>query len=459
MNDARAQRLEGLLRQRGSLAARELTSELGITQSTLSRLLTSLGPSVVRIGHARATRYAWAHAIARAGSRWPLYRIDANGRPQTIGELRTLHRDEFHLEPAREVPSFLHGDFARGLYPGLPWFLDDQRPQGFLGRTFARSVAKDIDAPEDPLRWQTDDVVLGLLRHGEDRPGDLVLGEASLQRALHAIVSPTDTIAVDARAIRYPQLATASLQAEDVGSSVAGEQPKFAITLEHADRREPVVVKFSDRITTPAGRRWADLLVSEHHAGATLLDHGIAAARTEIIAADDRVFLQSTRFDRTPVLGRHGVVSLAALDAAYYGHGRIDWWRFAPQLRRDGWLTPGDADTLSVRSWFGTLIANADMHLGNASLYLGDERPLALAPSYDMLPMRFRPSVNGEIVERRYEITMPTPEQHAHWHEAAILAIDFWQRVSRDDRISAGFRAIATDAGSTVERAQSHMPT
>lgn len=459
MNDARAQRLEGLLRQRGSLPARELAPELGITQSTLSRLLTSIGPSVVRIGHARATRYALAHAIARAGSRWPLYRIDADGRPQTIGELRALQRDEFHLEPARELPSFLHGDFVSGLYPGLPWFLDDQRPQGFLGRTFARSVAKDIDAPEDPLRWRTDDVVLGLLRHGEDRPGDLVLGEASLQRALHAIVSPTDTMAMDARTIRYPQLAAASMQAEDVGSSVAGEQPKFAITLDRAGHHEPVIVKFSDRITTPAGRRWADLLVSEHHAGVTLFDHGIAAARTEIIEADDRVFLQSTRFDRTPVLGRRGVVSLGALDAAYYGHGRIDWWRFAPQLRRDGWLTPDDARTLSVRSWFGMLIANADMHPGNASLYLGDDRPLALAPAYDILPMRFRPSVSGEIVERRYDIAMPTPEHHAHWQDAAIMARDFWYRVVGDARVSARFRTIAADAARSVQRALAHLST
>ncbi|MEO7325845.1 MAG: type II toxin-antitoxin system HipA family toxin YjjJ [Dokdonella sp.] len=457
MDDARAQRLEGLLRQRGSLSARELAPELGITQSTLSRLLTSIGARVVRIGRARATRYALANEIARAGSRWPLYRIDANGRPQTIGELRALQRDEFHLEAAHALPSFMHGDFASGLYPGLPWFLDDQRPQGFLGRTFARSVAKDIDAPEDPLRWQTDDVVLGLLRHGEDRPGDLVLGETSLQRALQAIVSPAATIAVDARNVRYPQLAAASLQAEDVGSSVAGEQPKFAITLQYPDHYEPVIVKFSDRITTPAGRRWADLLTSEHHAGVTLGDHGIPAARTELVEADQRVFLQSTRFDRTSVLGRRGVVSLASLDAAFYGHGRIDWWRFAQQLQRDGWLTNENARNLSLCSWFGTLIANVDMHLGNASLYLADERPLALSPSYDMLPMRFRPSVSGEIVERRYEITMPTPEHKADWLDAARMAQVFWRRVGDDARISVEFRAIAADAQAVLARALVHM--
>jgi hypothetical protein len=33
--------------------------------------------------------------------------------------------------------------------PGLSWFLDDQRPQGFLGRAFARRVAEDIGAWPD----------------------------------------------------------------------------------------------------------------------------------------------------------------------------------------------------------------------------------------------------------------------------------------------------------------------
>lgn len=457
MSELRAERLEALLRQRGALLARVLAPALGITQPTLSRLLALMEPRVVRIGRARATRYALAHEIARAGSRWPLYRIDADGRPQALGELRALHRDEFHLAPAGELPAFLHGDFASGLHPGLPWFLDDQRPQGFLGRAFARRVAQDIDAPEDPSCWQTDDILLGLLRHGDDRPGDLVLGEAALQRALQSILSPLATIAADERGTRYPQLAAASLRGEEAGSAVAGEQPKFAITLRGDDGYEPVIVKFSGRVTSPAGRRWADLLICEHHAGVTLREHGLPAARSELVEADARVFLQSTRFDRTPALGRRGLVSLTAFDAAFYGHARIDWWRFAPQLHHDGWISAEDARVLSLFSWYGLLIANADMHLGNASLQLADDRPFALAPSYDMLPMRFRPSVSGEIVERRYEIAMPTPEQQANWRDAAIMARAFWQAVTADLRISAEFRGIAADAGTTVQRALAHL--
>jgi hypothetical protein len=450
-------RLEALLRARGVQSAAALADELGVSQPTLSRLLASAGAGIVRIGRARSSRYALAHDIARAGSHWPLYRIDADGKPERLGELHALYRDEFFFEPSGARPALLHGDFATGLFPGLPWFLDDQRPQGFLGRAFARRVAADINAPEDPLIWRADDIVLGLLRHGDDQPGDLVLGEAALQRALQAILAVPDAVPADARAARYPALADAALRGEDVGSLAGGEQPKFAITLRGEDGCVPVIVKFSERTTTPAGRRWADLLICEHQAGEVLHEYDVPAARSEIIEADGRVFLQSTRFDRTPALGRRGFVSLTAVDAAFYGHARIDWWRFAPLLQRDGWLGAEDARHLRLLGRYGALIANSDMHLGNAALQLVDNRPLTLAPAYDMLPMRFRPANSGEVVERRYEIALPAPEHRDDWHAAALMARDFWNRIGGDVRISAPFRGIAADANTALQRTLTHL--
>lgn len=367
---------------------------------------------------------------------------------QRLGELHALRDDGFRLAPQHGSQALSQRDFAAGEYPGLPWFLDDLRPQGFLGRTAVQ---------ETPLKLlDTAGILAYLLERGDDLPGDLVLGDVSMQRALAVLRSLPDAFRRDQRDARYPVLAAASTRGECFGSTVGGAQPKFAITLIGDDGPEPVIVKFSDQTCSPAGRRWADLLICEHHAGVTLREHGFAAALTDLIEVDQRVFLQSTRFDRTRDPGRRGLVSLAALDAAYYGHGRIDWWRFAPQLQRDGWLTSNDARTLSVCSWFGILIANADMHLGNASLHLADDRPLALSPCYDMLPMRFRPSAGGQIVERRYEIAMPAPDQQAHWHDAAVIALDFWQRVAGDQRISRRFRAIADEACVTVQRALAH---
>jgi hypothetical protein len=457
MSDVRIAWLGSMLCLRGAQSARAIADELGISQPGVSRLITDAGSQIVRLGRARTTRHALGREIARAGSHWPLYRIDADGQPHTLGELHAIHGGQFHFEAEGSRPVFLHGDFADGLFPGLPWFLDDQRPQGFLGRNFARGIANDSGAPEDPLRWQTDDLVLALLRHGEDSPGDLVLGEVSLQRALQAIIVDTVDIAEGERATRYPEMANAVLDGEDLGSSVGGEQPKFTTSLAIDSDIVPVVVKFSGSTELPAGRRWADLLICEHHAGNVLRDHGFSAAQSEIVEAGNRVFLQSTRFDRTPRQGRCGFASFAAIDAAFYGHGNIDWWRLSPQLHRDGWLDEVDARRLRIISWFGLLVANADMHLGNVALQLADQRPLRLAPIYDMLPMRFRPSSNGEIVERRYEIVMPAPEQKADWLAAAELALDFWRRTSEERRISDRFRLIATDALNTIERARRHL--
>ncbi|WP_300616102.1 type II toxin-antitoxin system HipA family toxin YjjJ [Dokdonella sp.] len=457
MDEARWVALEALLRRQGALPAAAIAAELDLSQPTVSRLLAQAGERLVCIGRARAARYALAHDIARMGSHWPLYRIDADARPERIGELHALHGDGFFFESGGEPPALTHGDVASGLYPGVPWFLDNQRPQGFLGRAFARRVAADIGAPNDIGTWRGDDVVLALLRHGDDQPGDLVLGEASLQRALHAILDPRDTVPAEECVTRYPQLAEATLRGDVVGSPAGGEQPKFAITLRSDEGLLPVIVKFSGRLDTPAGRRWADLLIAEHHACTVLREHDLPAAESAIVEAGSRVFLQSTRFDRTLSLGRRGLVSLAALDAAYYGHGRIDWRAFAAQLQRDGWLDANDARRLRLFGWYGTLIANSDMHLGNASLHLVDRRPLPLARAYDMLPMRFRPLVSGEVVDHRYEIVLPTPEQVPEWREAAAMARAFWRRVIADARISGTFRAIAGDADVALARAAAYF--
>jgi len=447
--------LLAFLRRQGVATAAQIGAALGVSQPTVSRLLAGAGEAVVRIGKARASRYALRRPVGRAGSQWPLFRITADGQAQTLGQLQALHGAGMVFAPEVPCPALLHGEFADGVFPDLPWFLDDQRPQGFLGRAFARRVAEEIGAPPDLARWQADDVVLALLRHGEDAPGDLVLGEQALQQALRAIVQPCDTITPAQRALAYPQRAEAALRGEDIGSSAAGEQPKFTATLAlEGGNVQPVIVKFSERGGTPAAARWADLLRCEALAGETLRAHGLAAAQSELFEADGRVFLQSTRFDRTPEHGRRGFVSLAALDAAYYGHGRIDWWTFAAQLLRDRWLDRDDARRLALYGWFGALIANTDMHLGNAGLVLGDARPLALAPAYDMLPMAFRPAATGEVVARDdVALPLPTPAQREHWRDAAGMALAFWQRVVETNVISPDLRAIALRAGEQLARA------
>ena len=431
--------LYDVLRRDSPLAAADIARALGVSQPTVSRLIAAAGNDVVRIGKARAARYALARPIGRLGSDWPLYCIDATGKPKSLGRLHAIGAEEFLFVPNESECAFTYGDFASGIFPGLPWFLADQRPQGFLGRAFAHRHARELNVRNDVVLWSDDDVVVALLRYGADMPGHLVLGEDNLQTALRHAIEDGETIAMSQRKHEYPQHAMAALRGEVVESSAAGEQPKFAVTLATDDGPASVIVKFSDSVDTPSGRRWADLLVCEAIATEILRAHGIDAAHDEIVQSENRVFLQSRRFDRTPARGREGFVSLASIDGAYYGHGRIAWWRFAPQLSADGWISADDADRLAVLSWFGELIANTDMHLGNVALRLSDRRPFALLPAYDMSPMRFRPGAGGEVVARDYVVEPPIPESLAHWQRAAHAAHAFWQRCARDERISETF--------------------
>jgi hypothetical protein len=142
MNNGRLSDLVALLRSQGAISAAQIGAALDISQPTVSRLLAAAGDAVVRIGRARASRYALSREVGRAGSRWPLFRITSQGQTETLGHLHALHGDGYLFVPEGPCPAYLHGEFATGLFPGLPWFLDDQRPQGFLGRAFAGALQK-----------------------------------------------------------------------------------------------------------------------------------------------------------------------------------------------------------------------------------------------------------------------------------------------------------------------------
>lgn len=455
MDEARIAALARVLR-RGPVAAAEIASALALSQPSVSRLLSQAqgqaGLPILRLGQARATRYLLARELGREGHTWPLYRIDALGRAERLGLLHTVWPEGTWLQAERPCPVLLHPPFATGVFPDLPWFLDDQRPQGFLGRAFVQRVAAEIGAPPDLKRWGLADILLALLRHGEDAPGDLVLGTGALQRALAAQHTLTGVLARDQRATRYPLLAEAALRGEPMGSSAGGEQPKFTALIEDGAGPRAVIVKFSERAGTPAGQRWADLLHCEHIAGRVLERHGLPAARSQIVVADGRVFLESTRFDRTPT-GRRGCISLAALDAAYVGEVVAPWPHLAERLQSSGWLDAVQARALARVGSFGALIGNTDMHLGNASLLLGEGRPLTLAPVYDMLPMAWRPTSTGEVMPRELEVLPPLPEHRPLWVEAAGMALDYWTEVAAEPAVSAGFQTIARTAHRTVDAA------
>ena len=93
--------------------------------------------------------------------------------------------------------------------------------------------------------------------------------------------------------------------------------------------------------------------------------------------------------------------------------------------------------------WFGTLIGNTDMHYGNVSFFLSADRPLRVAPTYDMLPMLYRPDVEGRLPERPFNPHPPLPEAMAVWSRAIEMAVAYWGAVAGAASVSKECREIA----------------
>jgi hypothetical protein len=438
------------LRTHRPAKASALAAALGVSQATLSRALRAIGSDLVVRGVGRRTRYAVRRPVRGSAAPIPLYAIDAQGRGAQIAELDGTEPAGTALAFKAPFPWPLPDDMRDGWFDGLPYPIADMRPQGFLGRSFARQHARILGVPDDPDRWSDDDVVHVLSVAGPDQSGDLVLGEATYRHVLEMRRRGAVRYLGDAEvATEYPQRAARALSEGFEESSVAGEFPKFTAARSIDGAAVHVIVKFSGPDGSAAVGRWADLLVCEHLAAETVREHlGIAAARSRILRAAGRTFLEVERFDRHGAHGRSPVCTLESLSAALLG-APLPWPRVAARLRERGLLPEADAAAIVRIHWFGRLIANTDMHDGNLAF-----RPaLTLAPVYDMLPMLYAPARGGELPERRYEPPLPLPEEMPAWRAAAEAAHAFWLRCAADERISPAFRETGARNGRLLAEA------
>lgn len=446
------------LQASGPLSASALAGALRVDDSNIRRALTlpEIAPQLVRFGMRRGTNYALRRPVRGIGDTFAVRRIDADGRAQDWAELTTLHGGwrVVWADPAR-APGWAGQVLGLGGWSeGFPFFLGDVRPQGYLGRAVGRALSPALGLDADPRNWSDDDTLVYLQTEGDDLPGDLVVGDLPLRRVQERLLRPAPSAVVDeARAERYPALAAAALSPGVGGSSVEGEQPKFlALAMTASPNTASVIVKFTDQLSTPTGRRWADLLVGEAHALALLHAQGEAHAVPRLLDAADRRFLENPRFDRVGAFGRRGVVSLRALHDAMPGAAAHDWPTAARGLAALGVLDAVALRSIRLRHTFGQLIGNRDMHFGNLAFWLEDDARFHLAPAYDMLPMLWAPVVGNATPTPDFAPTLPLPAEREIWHEAAVWAEDFWQRVAADERVSAEFAAIARAALATIRR-------
>jgi hypothetical protein len=412
----------------GPLSARQLSEMLGISQPTTSRALSELGEDIVRIGAARSIHYALRDS-ARGLPDIAIHRVDAEGRIRLLGTLVPVRPDGFVMRQADGVT--LHSE-------GLPWWLFDMRPQGYLGRAHAARHGAALGLPARLADWTDTQALRALLAHGHDLAGNLLPGDIARERFLAAPAPEPVTEAQKAEA--YIRLAGEAARGETPGSSAGGEQPKFTALAMTPGGATHVIVKFSEPENSPVSERWRDLLLAEHLALETLREAGVPASGTQLIDHGDQRFLQIERFDRIGRLGRRALFSLAALDAEFVGAGSGGWPGIARALEAGGHIRPEAAAGACLLWAFGTLIGNTDMHNGNLSFVADHGRPYDLAPAYDMTPMTFAPRSSGGLPDTVADATIHAGVPNGTWRRAEDLARAFLARVLTATEFSERFK-------------------
>lgn len=415
---------------RGPQSSRALQQATASSQATVSRALSALGAELVRVGRARSTIYSLRDSWPES-PQLPVWRVDEDGRLHTLGEL-------LPVRPAGFV--FQGADGEARFSDGMPWWMADLRPQGFLGRAFAQRHAAALGLPPSLADWSDRHVLRALSVQGDDLSGNLLVGEPARQRFLGA---PTpEPMAAARRSAAYAVLAGQALAGDVAGSSAAGEQPKFTALVESSAGPQHVIVKFNLPQDDPASRRWHDLLLAEQLALQTLRDTGLPAAGSRLLEHGPQRFLEVARFDRIGAAGRRALHSLASLDDGFVGDRSAPWPQAVARLVAQGLAEAAALPVVQRLYAFGVLIANSDMHMGNLAFFSAPGRPCTLAPAFDMLPMALAPTPAGAVRNTVADLHLPASVPLALWHPALAMAQDWLRRLqaaARARQLSEGF--------------------
>ena len=451
-NEVARDQLTQLLRRKPGAKAADLAQAASVSLPTMHRMLKELASDAVRIGKAGQTRYYLRRALKGFKGDIPVYAVDAIGGVAQTGSIKLLAPQGTWLDVA-SMGWPVDGEFALGVWPnGLPYPLQDMRPQGFLGRLFAQSEGKALGVASNPKEWDDNDVLHILLQRGFDASGNLIIGDTALQMWLDAKAQPVKLLTPQTLARSYVTLAAAVTERGVAGSSAGGEFPKFTAIRERSHAQTPhVIVKFSAADTSATVQRWSDLLVCEHLAlQAIRTIPGVQSAASRIIQAQSRTFLEVERFDRHGLFGRSPLCSLDTIEAAILSKTSNDWGHAGELVLAQGWVDPHVPALLRSIWAFGKLIGNADMHKGNLSFVPG--ATLQVAPVYDMLPMMYAPLAGGELPNSAFSPSLPTPKDRDAWLLAYPAARSFWHRAALDQRISKAFRDVCVQNVATLER-------
>lgn len=419
---------------KGIYTSSELQKLTGLSQQGVSRQLCLLGQQVVKMSNGRHPRYALTTTVFGDFKELPVILVDLYGNNTVAGYLRPLTVGGYYMELRTGGSSLFSAGSKSAVFDSLPYYLQDLKPEGFMGEAVAqwvRSIRSDF--PADPRQWSDEHLGQYLLAHGEDLPGNVLVGYSGVQRV-------NDEPAACGRST-YPLLADRALEGGVTGTPLTGRQPKF--TVYSTDRQAHVVVKFSPAGNDPVAARWRDILITEFHAAQTLRSAQVPALDTELFELDGRLYLESVRLDRHGTNGRASMISLKAIAREFVQEG-AEWPVILQQLLEKKLISIEHLYDTCVLWEFGYLINNTDMHLGNLSMAM-DGNVFRLLPCHDMCSMGFAP-VRGDVKPYGFTPTsMSSPSNFLNWSEATakkvqVLAASFWERVAMDPRISDEFR-------------------
>ena len=161
MSDLTA-RIQRAMRGAGAATSVELQQICGASQASVSRGLAPLlaAGEVLKVGRGRSQAYVMPRRVqgATATGTIPIMKVDAAGRVSEFATMVPTVGGRTWVEEYEEPLTQLHD--------GLPWFLADMRPQGFLGRALAHG-RRDLGLAENPDHWSEDDVLRALQQEAE----------------------------------------------------------------------------------------------------------------------------------------------------------------------------------------------------------------------------------------------------------------------------------------------------
>lgn len=430
-----------LLLERGPMYKVDIVQRLGISEESLQEWLKELSNQIILID--KTNQIALLRKVGLR-ERFPIWEIDKNGKSILVGYLYPVYYEGY-------VMSWLNGHLkgVNQYSRALPWWLEDIRPQGFLGRVFVHKNAKNLNLSINLKDWSDDDVLKAQIFFGADSSGSYLVGnltnilvDVDYANQLKVIESVCGKYTSISLGNLYSILAQQVLNLEPIGSSAAGEQPKFAV-LAPKDNPVHVIVKFTAPDQNSITKRWGSLLQAEYLASKVLSQNEFISAKSKFLSSNSQWFLEVERFDRVGLQGRLSIVSLAAVDSEFVGQVDATWSIQAIELQKPGLISAEDAATMQKLEAFGRMIGNADMHLGNLSFFHEQTTNLRLAPVYDMLPMLFAPRAFGHIPNEVPEIRLVTPPALEYWQEMFPIALEYWQELIKLPQPDETFKVIA----------------